>query len=114
MEQLKILRLSHKLTQQEVANILGVDRTTYVKYETGKSEPTFETLVRLADYFGVSTDYLLGRTDNPNTEEPAVKKDGGQKEIYDIIESLSPDNRAKLLELARLFLDAQHKSEEKK
>ena len=66
MEQLKMLRLSHKLTQQEVANILGVDRTTYVKYETGKSEPTFETLVRLADYFDVSTDYLLGTSSAPS------------------------------------------------
>lgn len=60
MEQLKKLRLSHKLTQKEVADLLGVDRTTYVKYETGKSEPTFETLRRLADYFEVTSDYLIG------------------------------------------------------
>lgn len=66
MEQLKRLRLSHKLTQQEISSILGVDRTTYAKYETGKSEPTFDTLIRLAEYFNVSTDYLLGTIDTPS------------------------------------------------
>ena len=61
MERLKELRTAQKLTQQQMADYLGVDRTTYVKYETDKSEPTFDTLQKLADYFGVTVDFLMGR-----------------------------------------------------
>ena len=69
MEHLKELRTQHNLTQQMMAEYLGVDRTTYVKYETGKSEPTFDTLQRLANYFKVSTDYLLGHDSLPSASK---------------------------------------------
>lgn len=59
MEMLKQLRQSRKMTQQDVAQFLGVDRSTYVKYERGTSDPPTATLVRLADYFSVSVDFLL-------------------------------------------------------
>ena len=59
LNRLKSLRTSAKLTQQEVALHLGVDRTTYVKYERGDSDPPSSTLIRLADMFGVSVDYIL-------------------------------------------------------
>lgn len=63
---LKQLRLSKKLTQEEVANIINVHRATVGKYETEERFPDKETLHKLADFFNVSVDYLLGRTDNPN------------------------------------------------
>ena len=44
MERLRVVRQKQHLTQKDIAAFLGVDRTTYVKYETGKSEPSFETL----------------------------------------------------------------------
>lgn len=65
MLRLKELRLRDKKTQKELAAILGIDRTTYTKYETESSEPNLETLIALADYFNVSLDYLVGRSDNP-------------------------------------------------
>lgn len=60
MEHMKELRKSRGLTQKSVADFLGVDRTTYVKYENGQSEPAFDTLQRLADFFHVSVGYLMG------------------------------------------------------
>ncbi len=60
MERLKALRTQRGLLQKEVAEKIGVDRTTYVKYEKGSSDPNFEILQRLADYFNVTVDYLLG------------------------------------------------------
>lgn len=60
MERLKDLRLSARITQKKMADYLKIDRTTYVKYESGKSEPNFATAMRIAEYFGVSIDYLLG------------------------------------------------------
>lgn len=63
-EKLRQLRKDKKLTQKELSNILGVAQTTYAGYETGRYEPDFKTLIVIADYFKVSTDYLLGRYDN--------------------------------------------------
>lgn len=59
----KRLRLSSELTQAEMAEKLGISRSTIGMYETGAREPDFETLEKIADFFNVDTDYLLGRTD---------------------------------------------------
>ena len=64
-ERLKQTRKLKKLNQKDVAQYLCIDRTTYTNYEIGKSKPTFEKLVEIADFFNVSVDYLLGRTNNP-------------------------------------------------
>ena len=56
-------RKLNKLTQRQVAEFLGIAQPSYIRYENGSSQPTLETLVKLADYFDVSVDYLLGRTD---------------------------------------------------
>ena len=63
MKRLKELRIAKKLYQKDVASAIGIDRTTYVKYELGQSEPNFEILQQLADFFDVSVDYILNRTD---------------------------------------------------
>jgi len=71
MERLKMLRKREKWTQQEVASKLGVDRSTYTKYETGQSEPNFEILQKIAGLFGVSTDFILNADVN---EKPHMHK----------------------------------------
>lgn len=58
---IKILRDQKGLNQSELASILNVSRTTISHWETGTSEPPFELLINIADYFEVSTDFLLGR-----------------------------------------------------
>ena len=59
----KRLRTSSKLTQAEMAEKLGISRSTIGMYETGAREPDFETLEKIADFFNVDIDYLLGRTE---------------------------------------------------
>ena len=59
MEHLRELRELKKLYQKDVAAALKIDRTTYVKYETGASEPSYEILKRIARFYDVSIDYLL-------------------------------------------------------
>lgn len=61
---LKALRNEYRKTQQEMADMLGITRQGYAKYENGLGEPDNNTLTKLADYFDVSTDYLLGRTNS--------------------------------------------------
>ena len=62
---LKELRKGHGVTQREMAEYLGISTRGYQRYEVGDGYPDVPGLVALADYFGVSTDYLLGRTDEP-------------------------------------------------
>lgn len=57
----KNLRKAKQLTQKELADIFNVDQTTVSKWEVGKAIPDYGTLQKLADYFNVSVDYLLGR-----------------------------------------------------
>ena len=59
------LRKSHGLTQKQVAAIFESSEILWRKYEAGYRTPTVEGLIAIADYFGVSIDYLVGRTDNP-------------------------------------------------
>lgn len=71
---LKALRTQQRKTQQEMADLLGITRQGYAKYENNLGEPDNSTLSKLADFFEVSTDYLLGRTDNP-AHTPQEKDD---------------------------------------
>lgn len=61
---LKQLRLNKNLRQEQVANLIGVNKSAISTYENNTRQPSFEILVRLATLYRVSTDYLLGRTDS--------------------------------------------------
>jgi len=58
---LKDLREEKEINQEELAKYMSVDRTTISTWETGKHQPDYETLIKLADYFEITTDDLLGR-----------------------------------------------------
>lgn len=60
-ENLKTLRLRSALMQKEIASILGVSVRTFQGWETGRTEPSIEKLIKIADIFSVSLDYLVGR-----------------------------------------------------
>ncbi|MCI9213934.1 MAG: helix-turn-helix domain-containing protein [Oscillospiraceae bacterium] len=62
---LKELRRSRRITQLKLAMDLNLTQNTVSRYETGEREPGIAELVRIADYFHISVDYLLERTDNP-------------------------------------------------
>lgn len=68
-EHLKKIRKDKKKTQKEVASAIQLSERNYQSFEYGKVKPSFETLIALADYFDVSIDYLVGRTDNPNSHK---------------------------------------------
>lgn len=62
---LRDLREDKDKTQQDVANYLNMHRSVYRRYESGERETPAWVVVKLADFYHVSTDYLLGRTDDP-------------------------------------------------
>jgi transcriptional regulator with XRE-family HTH domain len=74
------LRNKSNITQKELANILGVSRGTIGMYEIGQRDPDTETLKKLAQYFNVSIDYLLGNSDTKNSY---ASKDNITKSLND-------------------------------
>lgn len=64
IKRMRDLREDNDKTQQEIAEILNTSQTMYARYERGANELPIHHLIVLANYYNVSTDYLLGRTDN--------------------------------------------------
>lgn len=64
-ERIRKLRTSSHLTQQELGIILGVAKNTISQYETGRNAPNDDIKIAMANYFNVSMDYLMGKTDQP-------------------------------------------------
>ncbi len=65
-KRLKALREGRRIYQREMAEQLGLSFRGYQGYETNQTEPKLATLIAIADYYNVSIDYLVGRTDDPN------------------------------------------------
>ena len=64
-ERIKELRIERGMSQDEIGKVIGVKRYSVCGYEKGKNFPDVPGLIALANYFGVSIDYLVGQTDNP-------------------------------------------------
>ncbi|MCL2176412.1 MAG: helix-turn-helix domain-containing protein [Firmicutes bacterium] len=64
-ERITELRQDRGLTQRQMADVFNISQSTIALWETGKTEPNFEMLKKLANYFGVSADYLIGVKDHP-------------------------------------------------
>lgn len=78
---LKSLRTAKGLTQEELAKILKISRSTVGMYENGSREPDYETLELIADFFNVDIDYLIGRTDKTTVIPDSYYLNDDAKEI---------------------------------
>ena len=72
-KRIRNLREDKDLNQTQVANMLGMSQTGYSKYETGENDIPSRILIRLADFYDTSIDYLLERTDD---KKPPAKRQG--------------------------------------
>lgn len=68
-QHLRDIREDRDIRQKDIAAVLNVSQNTYSQYETGVISLTAEVLIKLADYYGVSIDYLLDRTNNPHIQK---------------------------------------------
>ncbi len=68
-ENLRAIREDNDIKQKDIAKYLNVSQNTYSQYETGVISLTAEVLIKLADYYNVSVDFLLDRTKNPNMQK---------------------------------------------
>lgn len=99
-QRLRYLRKLKNLTQQDLANSLGINRSTYARYETGDHEADYETLNKLADFFDVSVDYILGRTDNPSP--PSTRRIDRGTTIGKRLKQLREERQLTLRQLAQV------------
>ena len=103
---IKDIRLRKGLTQSDVAAALGVSSVVYSRYETGKRQPSIDMLIQMADIFGVTVDFLLGRQD---IEDSTLS----DYELQLLIASRKADERAKQDALNMLLAHAANmKTEE--
>ena len=105
----KTLRKEKGLSQVQLAEALNISKACISMIEIGKNEPTANTLLKYADFFQCSTDYLLGREDDfgnitIHTEKPAPLPPDTQ-ELVNIYQALSTAHRSQILEYARYFAE---------
>lgn len=80
-ERIKEERLKKSINQPELAKILNVSKQTVSNWENGKRTPDADMIIRISDYFNVSIDYLLCKTDNPDAKVYSSNLDGNDIEI---------------------------------
>lgn len=83
-EKIKELREKNGKTQLDVSKALDVTYQTIYKYEKGIAVPPADAILKLAEYFNVTTDYLLGRTDNPDMLNEPIQIAASMKDGLDI------------------------------
>lgn len=96
-DKIRELRKERGMTQKEVAERLGIGGSTMTMYETGRREPNMETLIKIADFFDVSTDYLLGKTNARNEKEVISRALVDDPELYNFWKKLSEREDLQLL-----------------
>ena len=117
-ERLRLLRTTSGLSQRELAQKIGVSKSSINMYERGEREPGFETLEFVADLFRVDINYLLGRTDDPHsgTKKQAAETDSLPKEeiteqVISLFRKMNARERRAFLSLALHEFDEQLQEE---
>lgn len=106
-EKLKELRFKNRMSQKELANRLNLTQAAVSKYEVGEATPPQDVLVKIADIFNVSTDYLLGREENLSEEEAEImeiRETLRRKPEYKMLFSVTKDaTKEEILAVADFF-----------
>ena len=94
------LRKKKGLSRQNFADELGMSVHTYIKYEKENVKPTYETLCKIADFYGVTTDYLLGRETAPEQETlTSLNLTEKEKAFIRTYAEFSPEKREHFMEI---------------
>lgn len=108
-ERLKHLREEHNVSQTAIARMLRMSRQAYNNYERGIREPNHAIVKELAKYYRVSTDYILGVSDDPNYESLEEITENIGKHIAAIYKFLSKSNKEKLLTYAEILFEHENR-----
>ena len=103
-ERIKRLRLNAKLTQQELAILIGKSKGNVSGYEKGNFEPSANTIIELAKCFKVSTDFILTGTKIENSINNLTE---GERDILELIHPLSPKEQQRVIGVVENYLGKQ-------
>ena len=111
MKNLKFLRKSANMTLQQLAEVLGTSNQVLSRYERCEREADYDMLVKIARFFNVSIDYLLGFKSATTPTSISLPLD--KKELIDIYDSLDEMHRVQVLEYARYFAERTQNTKRK-
>lgn len=100
-DQLKKLRESAKLTKKQVADAINVSERAYITYEYGQRDISTETLQKLADFYGVTTDYLLGREETKPDPFASLNLSAQERAIVETYIDLNPKDRTEFVRIVK-------------
>ena len=99
MKNLKKCREEKCLTQQQMADLLGIQRPTYTRYESGERQPDFQTVLKISQVLGVTTDYLLGNSDTPLSLDQQLE--GIDFALYGEVHDLTDEEKQDILNFVK-------------
>ena len=109
-ERIRELRLENNLLQKELAANIRIASNTLSQFESGKANPSYDVLISIADFFGCTTDYLLGREDDfgiVHTTTPTAELTTEEKNLLDAFRKLNTKNRMHVVAYAEVRLEEQ-------
>lgn len=107
MIRLKELRLQKRLKQSELAEVLHVKQNTISNWENGKTEISNADAIAIANFFGVTVDYLLGRSEEKTPSDEELSE--GERELIELVSQLTDDEIKQIAQFIQ-FLVSQRKS----
>lgn len=105
-DNLKYIREKNGLTKRELCEKTGISERAYLTYEFGEREPKISVIAKLADFYGVTTDYLLGREPAPDPFADLNLNKESEEDVIDKYMSLPPNIRACLMDVLLQLADA--------
>lgn len=107
-ERLRLCRENKGLSQTHMAELLKMTRQAYNHYETGNRVPTQDTLIEIANFFNVSVDYLLGRSDEPNSLTLDEQLEGIDFALWGEVKEMTDAQKRDVINFAK-FVKSQEK-----
>ena len=101
MIRLKILRTEKGYSQKDIAQLLGITQQAYANYERGARQADYDTLNKLADIFGVSVDYILGRTEDLNNNDLDKQLDGVDFALWGEVHDLTDEEKQDIINFVK-------------
>lgn len=108
-ERLRELRLRRKISQEEVAKHIGITRSAYSHYEINNRQPVYDTLIKLAAFFDVSLDYIIGGAQHTAPSDHSVAPD--TREMLSLFQHMNQEQRKKSLSLMSDLIRQEHRAD---
>ena len=99
-QRLRDLRKENNISQKKLSNYLNFGYTAIANYESGRNQPSLDTVKKIAQYFGVTVDYLIGASDYPRSAKDITEKEA---ELLEVFRKINDEERDALLKIVNLM-----------